>query len=348
MINTPREAFVVGITCFAKEAGLDRDDTSELVRLLLMTPTAALPILKAASDINLARTNVKAGIQLRNLASCNARLTKAAAQNFLSAALSGGLSAMGFPGAATALQAAAARPTGISAGATTGGNGLASWLGMEQAPTSASDVGGETDEQIWQRMWEKTIGPGRSIGATPPPVSSSMARAAIKAERRRVQFMTPQQMKEEAWQQAAGKYFNPRELEQFIDLKKRIGQASIRARSLQGALRGLPGGQSFYGADPTQATNPLVQAVSGELKGLYQELGGGRRAGWAHFGQGGLSAGPSGIKTTQEPIGGAGGTSSPAGSGSPSTVPTPALKPYTGLTPTPTPAPKPPGKVTQG
>jgi len=46
---TERDAFIVGVTRFCKEAGLDVDDTEQMTRLLFMPPFRAQPIIKRAA-----------------------------------------------------------------------------------------------------------------------------------------------------------------------------------------------------------------------------------------------------------------------------------------------------------
>jgi hypothetical protein len=47
---TEREAFIIGVTRFCKEAGLDAEDTEQMTRLLFMPPFRAQPIIKRAAE----------------------------------------------------------------------------------------------------------------------------------------------------------------------------------------------------------------------------------------------------------------------------------------------------------
>lgn len=46
---TERDAFILGVSSFCKQAGMDADDTWEMTRLLLMEPFRAVPIIKRAA-----------------------------------------------------------------------------------------------------------------------------------------------------------------------------------------------------------------------------------------------------------------------------------------------------------
>jgi hypothetical protein len=54
---TEHDSFVLGATAFCKDAGFDVDDTTQVVRLLLMDPIKAMPIVKRASMAKSAALN---------------------------------------------------------------------------------------------------------------------------------------------------------------------------------------------------------------------------------------------------------------------------------------------------
>ncbi len=298
---TGKAAFVVGAVRFAKQAGLDQDDAGELVRILLMPPKTALPILKSANHVRLARQYAEAG---RTLVSLDL-LVKTA-----------------FNGIASSVQSPYQQWTGMAQGGRPqGGSAVTRWLGMEQAPTDSGNLSEETDEQMWQRLWEKGMGSGRSVGATPPGVNTSTARAAIRAERRRISTMTAQQMREEAEALAMPEAFKGR----LTAVGRTAGMRSVtQAKQRQQYYRDFfrRKGMSYAGIDPEkmnpalfpEAERETVRAAMREAREMGQSRAGlTGQSGFAAFGQGGLSDVPAGVKAPGEPIGGAGGQSSPTG-----------------------------------
>ena len=354
-----RDAFVVGVSCFTKLAGLDQSDTHELVRLLFMQPQNAQPVLKAAADIQLARHSEKAGDQLVKLGTAvkvagwlgtpgtgagqigrraaGAAISSSEGKNVetgtkspVAGWLGGasiGVGRIGRAAAGTAISSSRGKNVGAgaAAGAATDAKSPAEqW----QAYTASQAAPVESPAEIFRRKHPTFPGDYETVKDLPA------VQQLIEAEQQRASSMTPGQIHLETLGQTMPehlkKYITPEQFRAFAERSRGIRETR---RTLKKGFRGLD--VNYHGIDPAKMDisklHPTERPIFAEQARLAaeqrtrQEALGGQRAGWAHVG-GGLSAGAGGIKTTQQPIGGAGGQASTTG------------KRYTGLSPEPMPS----------
>lgn len=328
MTANARDAFVLGVASFAKKAGLDRDDARQLARLLFMSPQRAIPTLKAASDIQLARRYSAAGMQLVKLGRGSAPMAKDA-WNWSGAGTGAGWGAtlggfLGLPGAAVGA-GLGGLIGGLFGGGGDGGGGQAAYDEvMNRFSDEEKQYYGPRIQAVAEEARRKAIEGGLSaekrkmlgLGAGTGGQSSETGASFESAMGQAM----PESMKE---------LVTP---EQYIAARKRATGLQQNIGTMKAYFGQIPG-VNFQGLDPERvnlnmldpADRPMAEAamqLSSRMRRM-QEAYGGRRAGWSHFGQGGLSAGPAGIRTAQRPIGGAGGRSSSTGST------------YTGLAPDP-------------
>ncbi|KKN57866.1 hypothetical protein LCGC14_0557990 [marine sediment metagenome] len=227
-----RDAFVVGVSCFAKLAGFDRSDTRELIRLLFMESKSAQPVLKAAADIQLARCSEKAGDQLVKLGTTIKAASALGGLGVVSGWLGKGLGWLGGGGgggsggvAASAVSPGGGRnvETGAKSPEQPGlwgslGKGLGSWLGVSGGGGEAAGGGGKnvetgakTPAEQWQAYTQSQAAPMESpadIFRRKHPTFSGdyetvkdvpAVRQMIEAEQKRTGGMTPGQIHLKRW-----------------------------------------------------------------------------------------------------------------------------------------------------